>query len=418
MSPEKEDYIDPALRKIMEIPDDQELPDEALCDVMLRALESHQLLIRSSAVHQLISLGKKNPALAIPKIIKALDPAIDYWTVRFGALEALGEIANKLTVKPLLEYLKSDNDPDFRAMVAKQFGEMGEVAKEAEFGLINALFDKESSEIRENAARALGQIGVQNAVEPLLQALTTEPDQYARREMCWSLGELNDAKAVPVLIQALTDKNNEVKRNAAEALGKIKKGNSIISLLNATKDKNVDVQGKAIWALKRFPADIIISEIEKIANNDTLIALQYFNDYLFNIDNEIVSKKVNNIKIPIIDSYKDKLLQIKTDLESSKLYIEESFQKLASASINELKSLIEKEIPSIESRIAGISLYEFRKHKWIENSLFFELDQINKLYRDTGVMIAELRDNALILQRKRKEEQKAVSIESSVADQE
>ncbi len=104
MSPEKEHEIDPAIRKIMEIPDDQELPDDALCDVMIRALESHQLLIRSSAVHQLVSLGKNNAIMAIPKIWAALDPAIDYWTVRFGTVEALGEIADKTSVIPLINY--------------------------------------------------------------------------------------------------------------------------------------------------------------------------------------------------------------------------------------------------------------------------------------------------------------------------
>jgi len=131
MNPEDKENIDPALRKIMEIPDDQELPDDALIDVMLRALESQQLLIRSSAVHQLVDLGRRNPTMALPKMLKALDPEVDYWTVRFGAVEALGEIANKETVRPLVKFLKEDDDPDFRAMVAKQLGEMGDIAKEA-----------------------------------------------------------------------------------------------------------------------------------------------------------------------------------------------------------------------------------------------------------------------------------------------
>ena len=71
MSPEDKEKIDPALRRIMEIPDDQELPDDALIDVMLRALESQQLLIRSSAVHQLVNLGRKNPAMALAASITA-----------------------------------------------------------------------------------------------------------------------------------------------------------------------------------------------------------------------------------------------------------------------------------------------------------------------------------------------------------
>ncbi|MHA2219323.1 MAG: hypothetical protein ACXACY_25685 [Candidatus Hodarchaeales archaeon] len=63
MSPEDKGEIDPALRRIMDIPDDQELPDDALIDVMLRALESHQILIRSSAVQTLTCFGSENRLL-------------------------------------------------------------------------------------------------------------------------------------------------------------------------------------------------------------------------------------------------------------------------------------------------------------------------------------------------------------------
>ncbi|MHA2316189.1 MAG: HEAT repeat domain-containing protein, partial [Candidatus Hodarchaeales archaeon] len=195
MSPEDKGEIDPALRRIMDIPDDQELPDDALIDVMLRALESHQILIRSSAVHQLVDLGRRNPSLSLPKLLLALDPKIDYWTVRFGALEALGEIANSSSVNPLIKYLNSDPDPDFRAMVAKQLGEMGEVAKEAGSELIKALNDKESTETRENAAHALGQIAITEAVEPLSTLLKTESNSYVKREICWALGELKGLSA-------------------------------------------------------------------------------------------------------------------------------------------------------------------------------------------------------------------------------
>jgi len=402
MSLEKEDKIDPAIRKIMEIPDDQELPDEALCDVMVRALESPQLLIRSSAMNQLVSLGKKNPTLAIPKILKALDPSIDFWTVRFGAVEALGEIANQVTVKPLIEYLKNDRDPDFRAMVAKQLGEMGEMAKEAETALIGVLDDKESSEIRENAARALGLIQISRAVEPLILALENERNEYARREICWSLGELKNPKVLSILITALKDNDKVTRGNAAEALGKIRQGDAVIPLLKITKDIDVDVQAKAIWALKQFATDTIISEIEKAAEDDGLVAIQYYNEYLFNIDDEAIARNVIGTKTPIISDYKEKLERIRTELEGCKVFVEESFQKIGKSSSKDLKIMIESKIPPIESRIASVSLYAFRKHKWIENDLYFDLEQTEKLYKESGLMISELRDNIENLLKKKK----------------
>ncbi|MFX0086481.1 MAG: HEAT repeat domain-containing protein [Candidatus Hodarchaeota archaeon] len=413
MSPEKEEDIDPAIRKIMEIPDDQELPDDALCDVMIRALESHQLLIRSSAVHQLVSLGKRNPSMAIPKILNALDPVIDYWTVRFGAIEALGEIADKTTVDPLIEYLKEDEDQDFRAMVAKQLGEMGEVAKTAGTALIETLADMKGTEIRENAAHALGQLNITNAVEPLIKALQGENDEYARRQMAWSLGELRNAKALSVLINTLNDSDKETRGNAAEALGKIKDSKTILPLLKASKDNDVDVQAKAIWALKEFTSNSIISEIEQSSEGDNLIAIQYYDEYLFNVDNDVISKRVKELRDPIILEYREELKKIIDQLTSCKIFVEENFSKLASMTVEELVNLSEKSIPPIESQIGSISLYKYRKYKWIENDLFFDIENVTNLYKESGIMISELRDNVQSLQKKKRKETQIESLQNS-----
>jgi HEAT repeat protein len=400
MSPDDKDTIDPALRKIMEIPDDQELPDDALIDVMLRALESHQLLIRSSAVHQLVDVGKRNPSLALPKIIKALDPEVDYWTVRFGAVEALGEIADKDSIGPLINYLKNDKDPDFRAMVAKQLGEMGDIAKSAGSALIEVLSDRDSSELRENAAHTLGKLVINQAVTPLINTLNIEKDNYAKREICWALGEIGDSAAETILISLLVDKDKETRAKAVEALGKIESVSSIIPILNTTKDRDTDVQSKAIEALKRFSSKNIMFEFSKVAENDLFVALQHFQDYLFNIDNEEVSKKVIEIKEPILNAYKEKMKKIKSDLESCKIFVEENFQTIATLSKKDLKELVEKKIPKVESKIANVSLYEFRKQKWIENDLYFEIEDISKLYKESGVMLSELRDSVQELLKK------------------
>ncbi|MHA2237879.1 MAG: HEAT repeat domain-containing protein [Candidatus Hodarchaeales archaeon] len=394
MSQEKKGEIDPALRKIMNIPDDQELPDDALLEVMLRALESQQLLIRSAAVHQLIDLGKRNPKLALPRILKALDPEVDFWTVRFGAVEALGEIANEVTVKPLEKYLAEDEDLDFRAMVAKQLGEMGEVAKDAGSTLIDSLKNSESTELRENAAHAIGSIKVKEAVNPLINSLKKEKDHYPRREMCWALGELKDSLALPILIEQIEDKDKETRSKAAEALGKLESSSAIVPLIKATKDREVLVQSSAITALKGFSSKSLVSEIERSSEKDVFLALQMFRDYLFNIENEDVAKQVNEIKEPIINAFKEKIKRLIGDLEECKIFVEGTFKKLSKLSKKKLTKLIDTELPKIEGKVANISLYEFRKQKWLEDDLFFEIEEISNLYKETGVMLSELRDNA------------------------
>jgi HEAT repeat protein len=405
VTPDKEEDIDPTIREIMQITDDQELPPDALCDVMISYLRDHSLLIRASAVNQLVVLGKNHPQMAIPKILAALDPSVDYWTVRFGAVEALGEIANKSTINPLIKYLETDEDPDFRAMAAKQLGEMEDVAKEAGPGLIKALSDTDTSDIRENAAHALGQIKIHNAVEPLIKALEKEKEEYPRREMCWSLGELGKPQANNVLIKTLKDKDKETRGNAAEALGKIKHNDSALPLLAAAKDRDVNVQAKVIWALKQLPSEMIVSEIEKAAQGDSLISIQYYDDYLFNVDNDEITKICKEIKKPIITEYQGELVKIKTELERCKVFVSETFAKLTNLSSEEMTDLFQRDIPAIESRIGGISFYKYRKYKWIENDLFFDLDEATSLYKESGVMISELRDNVQALQKKKEKEE-------------
>ncbi|WP_455143141.1 HEAT repeat domain-containing protein [Candidatus Hodarchaeum mangrovi] len=405
---EKDDpeQIDPELRRIMQIPDDQELPPDILCDVMIRALESHQLLIRTSAVNQLVDLGLNHSQMAIPKILAALDPAIDYWTVRFGAVEALGEIADKSTIKPLIEYLQKDDDPDFRAMIAKQFGEMGSVALEAGPALVEALSTRDHSEIRENAAYALGKIRYKASINSLKETLAKEKDNYAKRKITWSLGEFGDQQAVDILIQTLKDFDKETRANAAEALGKIKEKVSIIPLLKSTQDTDVEVQTKAIEALKKFSEGDVISEVEKMSGGDRLVAIQLFDEYLFNIENELIVQKVKAVREPIIAEYRGELAKIKTELETCKVFVEEVFGKLLKISKDEINQLLVKDIPQIESRVASIQLYKFRKHKWLRNDLFFDLDQVTSLYREAGIMVSELRDNASNLLKRKVDEVK------------
>ncbi|MHA2344246.1 MAG: HEAT repeat domain-containing protein, partial [Candidatus Hodarchaeales archaeon] len=200
--------------------------------------------------------------------------------------------------------------------------------------------------------------------------------------------------ALPILIEKTKDKDKDCRVNAVGAIGKIGDGGGVIPILHATKDLEVSVQTQAIEALKQFSDKTIMKEIEKNAEKDVFVALQLYQDYLFNIDNENVVKKVLEIKKPIIDAYKAKMSKIKIELEGCKLFVEESFQKLATFSKEELTQLIDRKIPPVESKIANISLYEFRKQKWIEDDLFFDLESVVNLYKESGVMIAELRDNA------------------------
>lgn len=105
--------------------------------------------------------------------------------------------------------------------------------------LIQKLKDKES-DVRSEAAMALGKIKDPRAVEPLIAALKdVNPD--VRRIAAEALGEINDARAVEPLIAALRGELGDVQKRAAGSLAKI--GAPAVKPLIATlKDKDPNVR--------------------------------------------------------------------------------------------------------------------------------------------------------------------------------
>lgn len=78
----------------------------------------------------------------------------------------------------------------------------------------------EDSVVRFYAAEALGEIGDESAVEPLIAALLDE-DEHVRWRAAGSLGLLGDERAVEPLIAALQDEDAFVRKVAAGSLGDI-----------------------------------------------------------------------------------------------------------------------------------------------------------------------------------------------------
>ena len=145
-------------------------------------------------------------------------------------------------------------------------------------GLIKALNYKQDSEIRENAAKALGEIGDTRAVKPLsialhdlnndvrwstikaleklgapavepLIAVLTDSSNTMRGSAAQALRKIGDARAVDPLIAALKDSDRDVRRNAAEALGEIGDARAVEPLIAALKDSDRDVRKSAIAGL-------------------------------------------------------------------------------------------------------------------------------------------------------------------------
>ncbi len=103
--------------------------------------------------------------------------------------------------------------------------------------------------IRTAAAKDLGTIGDQRAVEPLVKALKQDSDWPVRSAAAEALGKIGDDSAVEPLVAALNDEKWAVRRAAALALGKIGGKKAVDPLINSLGDTDQDVRAAAAVAL-------------------------------------------------------------------------------------------------------------------------------------------------------------------------
>ena len=114
-------------------------------------------------------------------------------------------------------------------------------------GLIFALQHKDPT-VQYDAAEALGDIGDERAVEPLLAALKNDETGGVRWKAAEALSKLG-TPAVAGLISALQHDDDDVRWKAAIALGEIGDPQAIPSLINVLCDEDRFVRSRAAYAL-------------------------------------------------------------------------------------------------------------------------------------------------------------------------
>jgi HEAT repeat protein len=97
--------------------------------------------------------------------------------------------------------------------------------------LIKVLRGGTSVELRASAAWALGWLGDERSISPLLDALHND-DSEVKSRASWALGERGGSGAVPLLISALASPNGEVVRLALGALRQLKDTRAVAPVID------------------------------------------------------------------------------------------------------------------------------------------------------------------------------------------
>ena len=367
--------------------EEEELQGEDKVKVMIEALKSHQLFVRSTATEQLTLDILEDPNFVLPIIVKEIaDP--EWWTVRFGITEAIQEsavrglVVPEQFVKDLLGYL-NDEDVEYRAKLALCLGDVkNKMAVQPLLGLLS----QQNDEVRENAAIALGKINDEQAAPALIKLIESDSSDYVRESSIKSIGNIYENKKdivnISPLIAMLKHSTQSIQTVTAVALGQIKNQSAIVPLIHAMDPTRKDLlpESRQIMLdnLRLFSEDEILAEIQKSASGDENKYLDLLDETLFQNPFAKLQEESETNKAKLIPKYQRQFKRVKNEIDGINSFVADVFKNLAS--INDLEELetIRETIPRKRANLERLDIKSILKYAWVQNSLYLELKEAEK----------------------------------------
>jgi HEAT repeat protein/anti-sigma regulatory factor (Ser/Thr protein kinase) len=246
----------PALRWSAAVAIGQIGDEQAVVDLLDR-IRDDEALVRQSAAEALGKIGGDHAMAGLREA--SIDERVE---VRLAAAFALGLLGDSKAEMIVLEILgDKENESDVRSRAASTLGEIG--SEQSVRALFQALND-DDVEIRRAATYALGKIGTrgaaEDAIDALLEALKIDNNDV-RWRAAWELGNIGANRAVEGLIEALRGREYSGTRwRAAEALGKIGGQQTEDALLETLRDEDNFVRMSAALALGRLGHSEVIDD--------------------------------------------------------------------------------------------------------------------------------------------------------------
>lgn len=382
---------------------EEELKGEEKIKVMIEALKSQQIFVRSTATEQLTLDLLEDPDFVLPIIIKEIaDP--EWWAVRFGITEAIQESAVRgLTipdqyVQELLTYL-NDEDVEYRAKIASC---LGDIKNKSAISALIGLLSQENDEVRENAAVALGKLKDEQSASVLMEHIKTDASDYVKTACIESLGQIYEDKRnsvdVQPIIVSLQSTVPSIQKVAAISLAKIKNSNCIVPLIKSMNPARHDLAAESrqdmLDTLKLFSEQEILNEIFNTAKEDENLFLDLLDEVIFQNPFELLQKESTKTKERLIPKYQRQFRRVKNEIDGINSFVADVFKNLAS--INDVEELetIKETIPRKRANLKRVDINAVLKYAWVKNSLYLELKEAEKNY-NLGISALQELENAV-----------------------
>src|ERR1700752_2397476 len=224
-------------------------------------------------VAEVFSINKDRTA--VPALMDAL--LGEYFTVRSRAALALGNIGERKALPLLLDALKYPED-EVRIAACLALGQFKEPST---FDAItNVLLDDPNIEVRQAAAKALGNTEQSAALPYLMEALHDSywwyEREYAAVDLLQAIEKMGSA-AVDPLIKVLGEKEGTVRKFAATLLGKLGDPRAIEPLGMTLYDLHHDEGRASAESLSKFGAPALDLLIEALSHPEMWIRIHSIN---------------------------------------------------------------------------------------------------------------------------------------------
>jgi len=235
---------------------------------LIKILSTAHPILRGRAA-EVIAISKDKAT--VPALLDALQG--EYFTVRSRAALALGKIGDAKAIQPLMISLK-DREDEVRIAACLALGLFKEPTTFDD--ITNVLLDDPKIEVRQAAAKALGNTGHPKALPYLMEALHDSfwwyEREYAAVDLLQAIEKMGGA-AVDPLIKALEEKEGTVRKFAATLLGRLGDARAIEPLGMALYDMHHDVGNASAEALVHFGAPAVGVLIEALSHPEMWIRI-------------------------------------------------------------------------------------------------------------------------------------------------
>jgi hypothetical protein len=187
-----------------------EMGDERAIAPLLVAFRDSEWNVREAAQDALAQIG--------PPAVEPLIKALREYQIKTFVIQVLGKIKDERVLDPLMVQLRNE---EFKDVATKALVEIGVPAVERLMAVLN---DKDKN-VRKHSVMALGEIGVSEAIEPLIDA-TRDEEWMVRLQAIAALDLIGDDRGKPAIKALMKDPDFAVQMRAERIIWDWKKKRS------------------------------------------------------------------------------------------------------------------------------------------------------------------------------------------------